>query len=76
MINDSLSVGCLPGNGEDVPGVPRACISGSTLGKGMLRELPLWGLENPLRAGEAEPLECSPSEAILFSGSRGGRWSC
>lgn len=47
-------------------------MSGRMLGKGMLRELPLWGLENPLSAGEAVPRECSPSDALFFSGSSGG----
>lgn len=64
--------GWLPGKGEDVPDVPRVWISGSTLGKGMLSELPLWGLEKPLSDGEAEPRECSPSDALLFSGRSGG----
>ena len=61
----------LPGKGEAVRDV-WTDRSGRTLGKGILRELPLWGLEKPLRAGEAVPRECSPSDALLFSGSRGG----
>lgn len=48
------------------------------LGKGILRELPLCGLENPLGDGDAVPRECSPSDALFFSGRRGGcKWdSC
>lgn len=38
--------------------------------KGMLRLLPLWGLENPLSEGEREPTSL-PSTTRLFSGSVG-----
>lgn len=41
----------------------------------MLRELPLWGLEKPLRDGDAVLNECSPSDARFFSGRCGGRGS-
>lgn len=40
--------------------------------KGMLRLLPLRGLENPLREGEREP-SSTPSPMRLFSGRRGAR---
>lgn len=42
---------------------------------GMLRLLPLWGLENPLTEGEWEPSSI-PSPTFLFSGSSGGRPPC
>lgn len=42
---------------------------------GMLRLLPLCGLENPLREGECEPSSI-PSPPLLFSGSNGGRPPC
>lgn len=75
----SLADPSLPGRGEAVPGV-WADKSGKMLGKGILRELPLWGLENPLRAGEAVPSECSPSDVLFFSGRSGGcisaNWFC
>lgn len=38
----------------------------------MLSELPLWGLEKPLREGDAVLNECSPSDARFFSGRWGG----
>lgn len=62
--------------GTHVPGAGAAASgglekSGSTLGKGMLMVLPLWGLEKPLEAGETEPREWSPSEVRFFSGSGG-----
>ena len=60
-----------PGRGEATPWVCRER-SGRVLGKGMLRELPLWGLEKPLGTGEAVPRESSPSDTLFFSGSSGG----
>lgn len=64
----------LPAPGD---GAPLSPLKGSgVIGdeNGMLRLLPLWGLENPLREGDWEP--SSPPSPLLFSGSSGGRPPC
>lgn len=61
----------LPAPGDGAPLIPlrESGVTGDE--NGMLRLLPLWGLENPLREGEWEP--SSPtSPPLLFSGSSGG----
>lgn len=62
----------LPPPGDGAPLTP---LRGSGITEdenGMLRLLPLLGLENPLREGEREPRSL-PSPPLLFSGSSGGR---
>lgn len=60
-----------PGRGEEALRM-RAEKSGRELGKGMLTELPLWGLEKPLSEGERDPpSDGSPSDTRFFSGSGG-----
>lgn len=62
----------LPAPGDEVPLIPLRGSGVMEDEKGMLRLLPLRGLEYPLSEGERE-LSSPPSPPLLFSGNSGAR---
>lgn len=64
--------GRIPAPGDGAPLSPLRGSGVTEDEKGMLRLLPLWGLEYPLSEGEREP-NSPPSPPLLFSGSSGAR---
>lgn len=63
---------CLPAPGDEAPLIPLRGSGVMEDEKGMLRLLPLRGLEYPLSEGERE-LSSPPSPPLFFSGNSGAR---